>query len=608
MRENHISKSRSPSPVCMGPRGGRTRQNNEVSNYLGSRRSNRTRGIPASEADPENAECNGSGPPEEEEEEEASLCDLEDVTHSQLCLPLKKRRIAPLEENHIKAEVNADAKKKFRTLLMESERFLHYPSRNSCRMRSTVNSAPPAEPPAEPEAPEAAPETAEDSSLPHVVDDVEFSFEIVPSGTTWFQTFLRDELQGNDPLPECIPDRPAPFLLPYEMSLESILKSQRAIRTKKKPPAPTFRPIISTRLQMQSAAKQSKVAAAELRSASRAGRRKCALTRMPRKSPRCHASTMAILCSNSDSGSVADVVTSVAEEQPEEEESEVDDRCKMEKVLDQVLKQGLPDGRYDSTAHERRRRGRPRKHPLPSERMPKANPLAELIATPLERIDDIVDERIIGIQPPDAVSLFSDDDDELVLHLDGVSHPPEANSAGLLPAEVFHDVEGERSEVGSSSSVYETASDMSSTSTTGTCDSRRRKQWRRRKRPNMTGWPRSKKRKAAAPLFMDLSESETLSSSEDPVTPHNGLGTIHEESGSSKDSSPLTSPVETAGNSSPRRMANANGWPGKPTPFHFQRKSLKFVGKRILRPAAQRHAPQRLEYWPCFHRQRAKRK
>ena len=287
-----------------------------------------------------------------------------------------------------------------------------------------------------------------------------------------------------------------------------------------------------------------------------------------------------------DSGSVPDVLASVEEQPEEEDESEADDRCKMEQVLEQVLKQGILDRRPDST-NQRRKRGRPRKYPLPSERMP-PNPVVELIATPLERIEDIVDERIVGIQQPDDVNLFSDD--ELVL-LDEISHPPVADS-GVLP-EVFHDIEG-RSDMGSSSSVYETASDMSSTSTTGTCDSRR-KQWRRRKRPNMTGWPRSKKRKAT-PLFLDLSESETLSC-DDPITPHNGLGTIHEES-NSKDSSILT-PAETT---SPRRL---NGW--KP-PFHFQRKSLKFVGKRILRPAAQRHAPQRLEYWPCFHRQRGKRK
>ena len=281
--------------MCVASRGTRTRQSSDVSNYWGPRRSNRTRGIPASEADPENGECNGNNPPEEEES--SLLCDMEDVNHSQMCLPLKKRRIAPLEENHIKAEVNADVKKKFRTLLMESERFLHFPSRNSCRMRSTVNSAPPESLP-ESTIPELVTEPEAESSLPLVADDVEFSFEIVPSGTTWFQTFLRDELQGDDPLPELLPDRPAPFLLPYEMSLESILKSKRTIRTPKKKPPPTFRPIISTRLQMQSAAKQSKVAAAELRNASRRGRRKCGFS-MPRKSPRCHASTMAILCSNS---------------------------------------------------------------------------------------------------------------------------------------------------------------------------------------------------------------------------------------------------------------------------------------------------------------------
>ena len=290
----------SPSPVCVAPRGGKSRQNNEVSNYWGPRRSNRMRGIPASEADPENAECNGSNPAEEDES--SLLCDMEDAPHSQLCLPLKKRRIAPLEENHIKAEVHADTKKKFRTLLMESERFLHYPSRNSCRMRSTANSQQPSATPPESTLPkstvsELPAEPEAESSLPHVVDDVEFSFEIVPSGTTWFQTFLRDELQGNDPLPELLPDRPAPFLLPYEMSLESILKSKRSVRAPKKAP-PSFRPIISTRLQMQSAAKQSKVAAAELRNSTRRGRRKCGFS-MPRKSPRCHASTMAILCSNS---------------------------------------------------------------------------------------------------------------------------------------------------------------------------------------------------------------------------------------------------------------------------------------------------------------------
>ena len=258
---------------------------------------------------------------------------------SSICLPLKKRRIPPLEENNLQATAAVDAavkpeesanesvrdpckdckKKKYRmidALLLESERFMQYPSRNSCRIRSTYNSRemPRISSPDRPEPRGNVEQSSfaprETSPLPNTVDQVEFSFEIVPSGTVWFQTFLRDEAQNLNRQTDCltnslVPDRQAPFLLPYEMSLEAILKSNQTVRKKKRTPKsnnpPNFRPIISTRLQMQSAAKQSQKAAAELLKTSSQLRKRNSAARfnMPRKSPRCHASTMAILCSKS---------------------------------------------------------------------------------------------------------------------------------------------------------------------------------------------------------------------------------------------------------------------------------------------------------------------
>ena len=269
--------------------------------------------------------------------------------------------------------------------------------------------------------------------------------------------------------------------------------------------------------------------------------------------------------------------SAVKQEKPEEEE----DEDSLKQVLEKVLNQGL--GRRSVENADRRKRGRPRKHPLPAD-PPCCLPLVEMLATPLERIEDIVDERIIHQSLQEAVSMFHEDD-LAVLTEEVIDTPIETPSS----VDVFHDVEA-HSDPGSSS-VYETASDLGSTSTSGTCDSRKHK-WRRRKRPNMTGWPRSKKRKLPPINFCHSEASESEALSDDPIT----LSTIHEES-SSKDSI-MTAPVAGRSGCSPLRRSN-DAYPLN-KPFHFQRKSLKFVGKRILRPAAQRHAPQRLEYWPCF--------
>ena len=159
---NGIDVFQSPSPVCVQSNGRRTRKTSEVSNYWGPRRSNRLIGIPA-EADEDDKEEDEEDDDDEEgdaedEKEEDSVCNLKEESREaveagdpQLCLPLKKRRISPLEENHISPDNNVDdeadqckdcKKKKMRidALLMESERFMQFPSRNSIRMRSTVNS------------------------------------------------------------------------------------------------------------------------------------------------------------------------------------------------------------------------------------------------------------------------------------------------------------------------------------------------------------------------------------------------------------------------------------------------------------------------------------
>lgn len=148
--------------------------------------------------------------------------------------------------------------------------------------------------------------------------------------------------------------------------------------------------------------------------------------------------------------------------------------------------------------------------------------------------------------------------------------------------DVFHDLESNSGEAGSrSSSIYETASEIGSNGSTGTCDSRTRK-WRRRKRPNMTGWPRSVKKKSR-PLSLVLEPDD-----EDSGLPPAVLSPIREESHNNSSGVSAESPS--------RRSVGS--YVSKP--FQFQRKTLRFCGKRILRPAAQRHAPQRLEYWPCF--------
>ena len=498
-------------------------------------------------------------------------------------------------------------------LLIESQRFMEYPSKGSgCRMgRSTYNSRDIRPPSTSPRILESDPAVP----LPVNVDQVQFSFEIVPTGTSWYQTFLRDEAQGTDPSPEEPATCPAPFLLPYEMSLEAILKSNRPVRknnskgrprgsTKKTIPL-SFRPIISTRLQMQSAARQSQLAAATAATAadkndcqrhSDRRQRKKAWFNMPRKSPRCHASTMAILCSKSDS----EEKPIAAGSEPVDESQPVEKTTKdipplhpaptadgyLVQVLEEVLTQGLEKRPV-------RKRGRPRKYPpFSSEPITTElveSPLTDLLTTPLERIEDIVDESIIPTGNADDVCLFNDDH----LTIDYPAHNwPSGERDGSHPMdgpEIFHDLD---SHSGSrSSSVYETASEIGSTSTsTGTCDSRR-KAWRsnRRKRRNMTGWPRSKRRRPAALNLInvdeDLNLTGDLSCNADDAIPV--LSPIREES-------VLTDVSDSQRPQSQPRASFVS------KPFQFQRKTLRFVGKRILRPAAQRHAPQRLEYWPCF--------
>lgn len=504
--------------------------------------------------------------------------------------------------------------------------------------RSTYNSrdirppqtSPRSEPPP---APTPAPAPPPSTPLPVTVDQVQFSFEIVPSGTSWYQTFLRDEAQGSEPLPDDPPTHPAPFLLPYEMSLEAILKSNRTVRTTnkgrprgaKKTVPLSFRPIISTRLQMQSAARQSQLAAAasaaseaDTNGCNRHDRRqrKKPWFNMPRKSPRCHASTMAILCSKSETEAdetVTEVISesaapepktipksipkivskSVLKSQPLDKDKETTPPA--DGYLVQVLEEVLTQGLEKRPANPIRKRGRPRKRPLPRNEQSSfdlvESSLTELLATPLERIEDIVDERILpNNRNGDDICMFDDDDLPIVYPAD--SWTTEGRDHPLESSEVFHDLD---SHSGSrSSSVYETASEIGSTSTsTGTCDSRR-KAWRsgnRRKRRNMTGWPRSKRRRPVALSLIDVDEDLNLT------------GDLSCNGEDDDDAMPVLSPIR-------EESILADGSDSRPPPqprssyvskpFQFQRKTLRFVGKRILRPAAQRHAPQRLEYWPCF--------
>lgn len=643
------------------------------------RRSARLIGIPAEEIEDQQNKSNGSINVEEEGEEEpphengAVACETNHVDDDDSrtaaeepqdqCKNCKQRTNKQPTKGHGRT---------LEALLMESQRFMHYPSgrgSGSCRNgRSTYNSRefrPPPQTSPRAATVEDEPEPAEQlastqpTPLPLIqdqpaVDQVQFSFEIVPSGTSWYQTFLRDEECHRDPtrLPDDPPLGPTPFLLPYEMSLEAILKSNRIVRKNnssrgrgaKKAVPLSFRPIISTRLQMQSAARQSQLAAAASSSAKasamdksdgrclRHSRRTKPWFNMPRKSPRCHASTMAILCSKSDTEADAVVAsagstttkTKVAAAVMAEESQSPLEKVPKERIppadsyLVQVLEEMLTQGLEKRPANPVRKRGRPRKRPLPPDQQQSEPPtelvkssVTELLATPLDRIEDIVDERIL---PEDSDHcMFSDDD---------LVYPPypwtndsrrdDPSSVGdLIPPEVFHDLD---SHSGSrSSSVYETASEIGSTSTsTGTCDSRR-KAWRsggnnlrRKRRCNMTGWPRSKKRRPL-PLNIirmddDLNLSGNLSCNDDDDDdegpPNIMLSPIREESTLLVDG---TSPNPSQPQPSPRSSSSgANHKSFVSKPFQFQRKTLRFVGKRILRPAAQRQAPQRLEYWPCF--------
>lgn len=668
----NLSRSSTPSPVCDASRA-RTRQTNgEGLNYW-PRRSARLIGIPAEEISDQHEKNNGSINVDQEENKQEPLHEEKEdpVCGTNHC----HERLAPEEPQdqckNCKQQTNKQQTKgrTLEALLVESQRFMHYPSgrgSGTCRNgRSTYNSRDIRPPPqTSPRITPVAEEQHEPATTPlpmiHdrlTVDQVQFSFEIVPSGTSWYQTFLRDEefhRNPNAPLPGDPPIGPAPFLLPYEMSLEAILKSNQTVRknnssrgrargAKKSVPL-SFRPIISTRLQMQSAARQSQLAAAASSSAKasalnrnadgcqRHSRRKQPWFNMPRKSPRCHASTMAILCSKSDTESDAVASTTAtatgttttktrttAEESqlPKDEVAKTSIPPPPDNYLVQVLEEMLTQGLEKRPVNPVRKRGRPRKRPLPTDEQCNPptqlmeSPLADLLATPLERIEDIVDERMV----------LPDDGDHCMFNDSDTVYPPNCwitdhrRDNSSLPtgldhlSEMFADLD---SHSGSrSSSVYETASEIGSTSTsTGTCDSRR-KVWRnaggnnhrRKRRCNMTGWPRSKKRR---PLQLsvinvedDLNLTGNLSCDEDDDEgpPNIMLSPIREESTLLVDGS---SPNPSQQQTSPRSSSSGATKSFVSKPFQFQRKTLRFVGKRILRPAAQRHAPQRLEYWPCF--------
>ncbi len=110
----------------------------------------------------------------------------------------------------------------------------------------------------------------------------------------------------------------------------------------------------------------------------------------------------------------------------------------------------------------------------------------------------------------------------------------------------------------------------------------------------MTGWPRSKRRRPLQLNIIDDDEDLNLT----------GDLSCNGDEDEEDDGPPVLSPIREESNmvvdgSDPRPQTQPrSSYVTKP--FQFQRKTLRFVGKRILRPAAQRHAPQRLEYWPCF--------
>ena len=565
-------------------------------------------------------------------------------------------------------------------------------------MRSTYNSSllrSPSPPPAALLRPAQEEDDEEPSlPLPEAVDQVKFSFELVPSGTCWYQTFLRDEAQAGQPLPDAaLSSGPAPFLLPYEMSLETILKSGRPDRKKAKKKAKTtgdaadetvtrrgssrrkaaataacdadFRPIISTRLQMQSAAR---LAAAEAASASRSsGRtaeqsgqkkktaaaaappssRTAKLWHLPRKSPRCHASTLAILSSaktSEDEGS-----NHPGEEEEEAAAPPVTKEAppadpEWARTLQEMLTHGLRQRRILRPDQIKKKRGRPRKYPLPDDEStaPPADhqvvveevvvadgPLSDLLATPLHRIGDIVDERIRA--DDDDTIAFEDSSDDCSW-IDGLKPTTDVDAERRSTAaaaaaaalrlndndpfsdqDVFHDLDSQSTgESGGgasgSSSVYETASEVGSSQegSTGSGGGGRSSKWRRRKRPNMTGWPRStKKRRPLAHLSIDPEDDDDDGP---PV-----LSPIREESVVGNASSNSAGHNASDSRSVMKIFLRPDlfvlnkcfsfyfcrlSFVSKP--FQFQRKTLRFVGKRILRPAAHRNAPQRLEYWPCF--------
>lgn len=605
---NFLNLLQAPSPVCNGRM--RTRQSSGESPTSASywpRRSNRLIGIPAETVESEETskkdQTNGHSLSHDEEEEPEAAVALNGQEECGNC------------KQHQRKKRNIDK------LLEEGEHFMHYPASPTSRSRSTYNSQQrvgssasvehvqspsPERPPQPPPAPL--------GPLPDTVHQVKFSFEMVPSGTIWYQTFLRDEQEQQLP-PTTIhqePDQPAPFLLPYEMTLETILKSNKPVRkktigTKRKrgeSVAPSFRPIISTRLQMQAAAAAAAATCSSSSSSDEASKKRHrrpgkppnSRWMLPRKSPRCHASTMAILCSKSDDDEAA--ATAAVTEEPQED-------TELVRLLKEMLTQGLDRRPVDEQQQEEpqpaaRKRGRPRKYPRPESPPPVQPPpqqqhktdapLVHLLDTPLDRIGDIVDERLL--QSPDETMELSFSDDNLpVFASSSILEQQEDNS-------IFHDLEE------SSSSVYETASEVGSTST-GTCGSANSSEIRRRhrhtngshhrrKRPNMTGWPRSKKPRRPALLTLedDLpiggNGGGTTDEDDDDFGPPPVLTPIREESS-----------IDVAIPRSSSCGSNSNGYV-RNKPFQFQRKTLRFVGKRILRPAAQRSAPQRLQYWPCF--------
>ena len=617
-----------------------------------------------------------------------------------MCLPLKKRRVPQLDQDrcngvdeqehktkptidkqqdadnaHRVKEIKPDKSRLIEALLLESERFLHYPTRSPCRARSTYNSRdilPPISSSTEDE--NLLPPSSPIAKGPNLdsVSHVEFSFEIVPTQAVWYQTFQRDVQQHGEQAASSSDSLPTgsaakPFLLPYEMSLEAILKMNRSVRKRKRAKAaPLFRPIISTRLQMQTAAEQSRqkrvkekvdfvrsnistrsrlrkqnddvsVVASVIHTDTRRG---CWFD-MPRKSPRCHASTLAILCAKEDASvkSDTDSVTTSTHLEVAVEEALCGD---MSEVLQKVLGSAARKTACVLQEPTKRKRGRPRKYPIVE------TPLEQLLSTPLDKIGDMVDEQCSAL----AGDLFgaTESFNDVAALLQSV---PECAGAGwdvLTTCSISGGNDDRMKENGvlvdsdehlssTSASVCESASDLGSCTSTGAAtrystSAVAKQRWRKRKR-NLTGWPRSKKRKPLSSLsqhVVDVTQDDdslcdgdsfSISSELAPATADAGdaqqLSIIVQGSSTTSPATHTVTPhsqTNVSEDSLAKKDSTAGGWrttsnaPAAAAalamdyklakPFHFQRKTLKFVGKRILRPANQRQPPQRLEYWPKF--------